>query len=289
MLPVLRAVSDLGGSASAREITDRVIEGEQFTEDQLAIGYGTRQKSVLVDRIDWARSYCKLGGALESPARKLYLITVVGHEIVALPDDEARARLVALDRLVRTARVKRKKAVAPAEADDSLSAQAPLDDIEIDIDDDDSSTWNEIMLGRLHGLTPAGFEEFVMYTLRLFGLELTRRGGSGDEGIDGIGTAPLSDVLSATVAVQVKRYDPTSTVGRETVALFQRDASAVGAERAILVTLGRFSAPARKAASSATPHVDLIDGTRLCELILAKEIGVKLTPVVDVGWFDRFD
>jgi restriction system protein len=96
-------------------------------------------------------------------------------------------------------------------------------------------------------------------------------------------------VLSATVAVQVKRYDPASTVGREVVALFQRDASAVGAERAILVTLGRFSGPARKAAASATPHVDLIDGERLCELMLAKEVGVRRMPVVDPEWFDRFD
>ena len=48
-----------------------------------------------------------------------------------------------------------------------------------------------------------------------FGLVLTRVGGSDDEGIDGIGTAPLSDVLSTRVAVQAKRYDPTGKpVGR---------------------------------------------------------------------------
>ena len=153
---------------------------------------------------------------------------------------------------------------------------------------EEDTSWKETLLSRLHRLTPDGFEEFSLYLLRLYGLELTRRGGTGDEGIDGLGTAPLSEVLSATVAVQVKRYDPSSTVGREVVALFQRDASAVGAERAILVTLGRISAPARKAAASATPHVDLIDGERLCELVLAKEVGVTLMPIVDVGWFDRF-
>jgi hypothetical protein len=44
-------------------------------------------------------------------------------------------------------------------------------------------------------------------------------------GIDGIGAAPRRDVLSATVAVQVKRYDPDSVrapIGRDTVALLQR-------------------------------------------------------------------
>ena len=87
----------------------------------------------------------------------------------------------------------------------------------------------------------------------------------------------------------LKRYDPTSTLGREVVALFQNDARTKGAERAILVTLGRFSEPARRAAIVATPTVDLIDGARLCDLVLEQEIGVKRLPRVDAAWFDRFD
>jgi len=61
----------------------------------------------------------------------------------------------------------------------------------------------------LHRLSPAGFEEFTLYLLRTFGIELTRVGGVGDEGIDGLGLAPISAVLSSRVAVQAKRYDPT--------------------------------------------------------------------------------
>jgi restriction system protein len=236
---------------------------------------------MLVDRVEWARSYCKLSGALESPARKLYLLSPLGHEIVEMTDEEAHRRLHDLDRLVRAARIRK-----PKESDDATGAAQAAADAGVGplvglgglvaLEEDDDSAWTEIILGRLHRLTPGGFEEFVMYTLRLFGLELTRRGGSGDEGIDGIGTAPMSEILS-------------STVGRETVALFQRDASAVGAERAVFVTLGRFSGPAKRAASSATPNVDLIDGERLCELLLTKQVGMKLTPVVDTTWFDRFD
>jgi restriction system protein len=290
----LKGVRDLGGSASSREIIDRVLEDGHFSDELLAVKYPTREKSMLVDRVEWARSYCKLSGALESPARKLYLLSPLGHEIVEMTDEEAHRRLHDLDRLVRAARTRK-----PKESDDATEAAQAETDAGVGplvglsglaaLEEDDDSAWTEIILGRLHRLTPGGFEEFVMYTLRLFGLELTRRGGSGDEGIDGIGTAPMSEILSATVAVQVKRYDPTSTVGRETVALFQRDASAVGAERAVFVTLGRFSGPAKRAARSATPNVDLIDGERLCELLLTKQVGVKLTPVVDTTWFDRFD
>ncbi len=85
--------------------------------------------------------------------------------------------------------------------------------------------WQDALLARLHRLSSDSFEEFVLYLLRLYGLELERVGGSGDEGIDGIGTAPISPVLSSRVAVQVKRYDPNGKpVGRKVVALFQRDA-----------------------------------------------------------------
>jgi len=98
-------------------------------------------------------------------------------------------------------------------------------------------------------------------------------------------------VLSSRVAVQVKRYAPQGkTIGRETVALFQRDAQMKGAERAILVTLGGFSQAARKAAISAAPTVDLINGDRLADLIRDDgDSGVRLQPTVDRDWFSKFD
>ncbi|MGP5241483.1 restriction endonuclease [Corynebacterium flavescens] len=141
-----------------------------------------------------------------------------------------------------------------------------------------------------HRLSPEGFEKFVLYLLRRYGLQLTHMGGSGDEGIDGIGTAPSSPVLSSRVAVQVKRYAPQGKpIGRETVALFQRDAQTKGAERAILVTLSRFTEAARKAANAASPTVDLINGDRLAELIRDDgESGVTLQPTVSETWFERF-
>lgn len=65
--PTLRAVDALGGSAQAREITAQVSSDIGATEDQLALTYDNRPKPILVDRIDWARSYATLGGALERP------------------------------------------------------------------------------------------------------------------------------------------------------------------------------------------------------------------------------
>ncbi len=157
-----------------------------------------------------------------------------------------------------------------------------------DVEAEDDA-WREALLARLHRLSPAGFEEFTLYLLRTFGIELTRVGGVGDEGIDGLGLAPISAVLSSRVAVQAKRYDPTATVGREIVVLFQRDAAAAGAERAVLVTLARFSPAARKAATVTIPTVDLIDGDKLCDLVRDQQVGLRIVTQVDESWFDRFD
>jgi restriction system protein len=289
LYPVLRAVATLGGSAKGGEITAQVVEDQGFTEEQMSVVYDGNPKSILGDRIAWARSYNKLGGALESPKRSLYLLTGFGKEILALPEDEARERLREMDRKVRSERSK--KATPKKKTEPVGDETDPGDDVDDEVAEELTDDWKTALLRRLHQLSPEGFEEFVLYLLRSYGLELTRVGGAGDEGVDGIGLAPISDVLSSRVAVQAKRYDPfgSSPLGREVVALFQRDAAAAGAERAVLVTLGRFSAPARKAAIVARPTVDLIDGGRLCELVEAQGIGIRSIIQVKESWFDRFD
>ena len=56
----------------------------------------------------------------------------------------------------------------------------------------------------------------------------------------------------------------------------------------MLVTLGRFSAAPRKAATAATPTVNLIEGDRPYELV-QEQIGIRMVPRVVERWFDRFD
>ena len=289
ILPTVQAVATLGRSAKAREITTQVLHDLAPSEEMLSIAFpGRADESILMSRIQWARSYAKLIGALESPSRGVFLLTGLGDTLLGLPGEEARERISQLDREYRRTRIKTRPSLeihgspTASEVDDEL----PTPDEEVT----GPSTWRDQILARLHRLNPDSFEEFALYVLRLYGLELERVGGSGDEGIDGIGTAPISPVLSSRVAVQVKRYDPHGrAVGREVVALFQRDAQTKGAERAILVTLGKFSEPARKAAIASTPTVDLIDGDRLTDLLLEQQLGVKLAPQVNEAWFDRFD
>lgn len=295
VVPIVRAIGELGGSAKAREITDQVLDNYPDVERLLEMTYPSRpNQSVLIDRIAWGRSTAKLIGVLEQPSKGMYITTDLGEELLGVSEDEALQRIRDLDReYSRQQRRKKSDKIqppSPAETDEEEPSEEVL--AETDTEDDDSTaTWKFQLLDRLHRLTPEGFEKFVLYLLRRYGLELTHIGGSGDEGIDGIGTAPLSPVLSSRVAVQVKRYAPNGKpIGRDTVALFQRDAQTKGAERAILVTLSRFTDPARKAATSSTPTVDLISGDRLADLIRDDgNSGVSLQPTVNENWFNKFD
>ena len=302
MLPTLQAIDLLGGSAQSRQLADALVELLAPPDDLIAITYPERDQSIYRDRVNWARSYCKLIGALESPKRSLHVLTPLGREILAMSEGQADATLRELDRKVRADRYRQSSSAsndAPAaesvvtgDPSGTTDEPAPPDeDMAPDDSTEDPSEWREALLARLHEMSPTAFERFVLYLLRSFDLELEHTGGTGDEGIDGIGIAPISPVLSAKVAVQVKRYNPTSSagIGRQEVALFQRDAEVAGAERAIMVTLGRYTSAARKAAAATTPMVDLIDGEKLCELIREKEVGIRIVPQVVPEFFDRFE
>ena len=274
MLPTLQAVVTLGGSGTNREISEQVISDKGYSDDLVAVTYEKNDRSILLDRLYWARSYCKLGGVLETPQRGLYLVTELGRSLAELPEADAITKLREIEKKVDRRR-------APQ--------ATSLENEDDEPPDDEDESWKAGLLEQLHQLSPEAFERFTLYLLRTFGMELRRQGGPGDEGIDGIGTAPLTDVLTTTVAVQAKRYEPSRTVGREVVALFQSDAAAAGAEHGVLVTTGRFSEPARNAALGRTPTIDLIDGDRLAELCLQQEAGIALTPTVSSAWFERFE
>jgi len=200
--PTLRAVASLGGSAQGAEITDALIELLKVTPEQLAVTYDGRLKSVLINRMDWARSYAKLAGALDSPRRGLFILNNLGKHILSLPEEEGRAQVAQLDRDVRAARRHRGSAAYsgdPVEPDEGEpdEGETGIGASERDAEVAEDSAWREALLARLHRLSPAGFEEFTLYLLRTFGIELTRVGGvcvsSGQSVINATASPPGSD------------------------------------------------------------------------------------------------
>ena len=300
LLPILQVIDSSGGSARTCEIGDAVGEHLNLPEELLALGSAKSGERIFPTRISWALSYSKVVGSVENPRRGFYVLTTLGRDLLAMPEDRAdeelRRRLPEAYRAREQSRQASKVQYAGTDGGDEFPSLTGTDgDTSPLIESGESTEWRRALLARLHEMSPTGFERFVLYLLGSFDLELEHTGGTGDEGLDGIGIAPISRVLSARVAVQVKRYNPESSagIGRSDVALFQRDAKVAGAERAIMVTLGRFTRAARKAARATTPMVDLIDGEKLCdlvnELVAEQDVGVRIVRQVVPEFFDRFE
>ena len=231
MLPVLAAMVRLGGSASTRQLYDEV-QAAIDPEGRWADAAYASGELKIINRIGWAMLYCKRGGLLDSPRRALYLITDEGARIAGLSDADASGPLEVAYRVAQRTFIPKKGSDGSERDAEEFDDGAPVE----------GEDWQGPLLQELHAMSPDAFERFVLYLLKLYGMELDHVGGPGDGGVDGIGTAPVGDVMSATVAVQAKCYRPATSVGRAEVALFQRDAQASGAERAVLVTLGTFLA-----------------------------------------------
>ncbi|HEY4428990.1 MAG TPA: restriction endonuclease [Solirubrobacteraceae bacterium] len=254
--PTLRAVRDMGDSATIEEIVEKVIQLESFTEAQQAVQHGDGPRTELEYRLAWARTYLKGMGALDNSERGVWSTTELGRTMTAA---EVESRHATYKAQLREAR--RAKRATQAEQDDELGGDASAGD------------WKERLLELLFEVPPDAFERLARRVLREAGfVSATVTGKSGDGGIDGIGVYRLS-LVSFPVFFQCKRY--RGSVGASAVRDF-RGAMAGRGDKGLLITTGSFTAEAKQEATrDGAPPVDLIDGERLCDLLKEHKLGVR--------------
>ena len=256
MWPVLRALEGLGGSASIREVDDRVATDMDLGEAVLDIVHGDGPQSEFAYRCAWARTRLRRIGAVDNSARGVWAITEAGRQIGSA--DEALE-------LVRRRRKEYRDGLRDARA------QA-VDPDEHPDDATGGDSWQAALLEVLRKIEPAAFERLCQRLLREYGftrVEVTGR--SGDGGIDGTGVLRLN-LLSFHVSYQCKRY--ANTVGPGSIRDF-RGALAGRADKGLFITTGRFTREAeREAVREGAMAIDLIDGEQLCLLLKEKSLGV---------------
>ncbi len=113
-------------------------------------------------------------------------------------------------------------------------------------------------------LTGSGpeFELAVADVLRAHGYDLQRVGGSGDRGVDLVGT----NADGWKVVVQCKRYGPDNKVGSPAVQSFMGTIFNQDAEAGIFVTTSTYTRQARDLVASSRADVRLIDGTEFTRM-----------------------
>ena len=178
--PLLKALKELGGSASVSEMEEKVAEILNLSESDInEIHNGNRTKFSY--RLAWARTYLKNYGLLENSARGVWSLTLNGRQTEKIDKDKVKFN-------VRN----------PIYQTNSLEVE------EEKLQEKSSSLWQEILLEELMKLSPSSFETLCQRILRESGfVQVKVTGKSGDGGIDGKGVVKLGSLLSFHVIFQV--------------------------------------------------------------------------------------
>ena len=261
--PLLRAMHELGGSASVSEQVDKVAAILNLSDKDLSeIHRGSRTK--VQYRLAWARTYLKNYGLLENSARGIWTLTPKGLKTFTLDKKD-----------VNRATTKARRHEPAPKSQETAS---------------DEMTWEDELLQVLKGLPADAFERLSQRLLRESGFtQVEVTGRSGDGGIDGKGVVRIGGVLSFHVIFQCKRYK--GSVGPSVIRDL-RGAMMGRADKGLLLTTGTITRDARREAQrdGATP-IDLIDGEDFVARLKQLGMGVDITQHiveeihVNIDWF----
>ncbi|AIN64760.1 MULTISPECIES: restriction endonuclease [Gammaproteobacteria] len=274
MLPLMKALVNLGGSGSIDEIYEAVVELEKFDEETLAILHNPEKSSQteIGYRLAWARTYLKKAGFLENSSRGVWALTDKARQAPEIDSREIVNYVRSLDRK------------ASQDATDPSDPAASVDESPEEV-----LAWRE----KLHHIlieemSPDAFERLTQRMLRESGfvhVEVTGR--TGDGGIDGKGIARINGLMSFHIAFQCKKYK--GSVGAPEIRNF-RGAIVGRADRGMFITTGSFTKAAIEEANrDGVAPIDLVDGDQLADKLKELSLGVKTELVekvtVEPDWF----
>lgn len=268
--PLLRALRELGSSASVAELEDRVASLLQLSEEDVAtIHKGNRTR--LSYNLAWARTYLKKFGLIDNSSRGVWSLTPEGQQTDTVDPDGVKRLVVTRNR---------EQALAAEDESEELLASEEL-------------TWEDDVLDAIKGMPPESFERLCQRLLRESGfIQVEITGRSGDGGIDGRGVVKLGQIISFHVHFQCKRYK--DSISSPLIRDF-RGAMVGRADKGIFITTGSFTRDARQEAlRDGAPPLDLIDGDDLVKMLKAFRLGVTVREKiieelsVDKRWFETF-
>jgi restriction system protein len=273
--PTLRALRELGGSASITELSEQVIEDLKPPQEVIEQPHpGKVNQTELEYRLAWARTYLKKYGVITNSARGVWALTSEGVDV-----EEVDPRVVV--RFVHEqSRRERQGRTTSTEVDERQT--------ESETGGEETATWRETLMTTLLEMSPDAFERLCQRLLRESGfIQVEVTGRSGDGGIDGHGIVRLAGLISFPVIFQCKRY--RNTISSNVVRDF-RGAMVGRADKGLIITTGNFTRDAiLEATRDGAPPIDLIDREQLIDKLKDLRLGVasKQVEVVEVNseWF----
>lgn len=268
--PILEVLKELGGSGTASEVMDHVIEKMQIPESEQEVVLKSGQSRVR-NRIQWARFYLAHAGYIDSSKRGIWTITEEGKSV-----DLAKLDALSLFQKIH------KKFSGGKKTEVRIEKEAEEEGI-------DTKDYRSKLINLIKSLSPDGFERLSKRLLRESGFQqVVVTGEAGDGGIDGYGIFQLNPFVSFNVLFQCKRYQGAVTASQ--IRDF-RGAMMGRTDKGLIITTGTFTAEAKKEARrEGVPPIELVDGDMLVQLFENLQLGLipRTTYDVDEKFFDEF-
>ncbi len=242
------------------------------------------------NRVGWALTYLTQAGLVSRPSRGQVVISDVGR--AALSVNPGRIDMKTLESYPSYVefreRTRKAPVPLPSVAVAPIAEATPSDLIEQAVSTNRAAVEGEVLQSAL-ALSPTGFEDLVIRLLERMGYgkagSVERTSASGDAGVDGIIS---QDPLGLDrIYVQAKRYAEGRTIDRPRIHEFAGALLGKQGDRGVFITTSRFSTGARQEAERINARIELIDGPRLAELLVAYGVGVQVEQTVTLYRLDE--
>jgi len=274
--PTITALQNLGGSGNIDEIYNEVLALLNLPVNIIEIQHSEKSsQSEIQYRLAWARTYLKIYGIIDNSSRGVWVI---------LPQHKDIKKVDIIDCINKV------KSISKNKIDDTIILNNINNDNEGFELPEEIKPWKIKLLEILINMNPFSFERLTQHLLREIGfseVKVTKK--SGDGGIDGFGRFKINGIVSFKVAFQCKRYKGVVPTGD--IRDF-RGSLTTDVEKAIFITTGAFSTPAKEEAfAQGKVQIDLIDGEEFVNKLAEFGVGVKEVKnyAIDEAYFSQID
>ncbi len=291
MRPILAFLAD-GQTRRTREVITAMSDHFNLTAAERLEMIPSGRARLVDNRVGWALTHLSQAGLLERPARAQVRIGPIGRDIVDTHPDRVDMNVLRgfpayVEFRARTRAKKPSIAPSTTEGDDEEQA-SPEHLLAAAIAENRAAVEGEVLKMAL-ALSPTGFEDLVITLLEAMGYgragSAERTSASGDAGIDGIIS---QDPLGLDrIYVQAKRYAVDRTIDRPRIHEFAGALLGKQGDRGVFITTSSFTKGAREEAERINARIELIDGSRLAELLVAYGVGVQAEQTVSLYRLDE--
>ncbi len=286
MLPLLTQTSD-SASHRTRDLIPSLANHFSLTQAEQEQLLPSGAQGLFDNRVNWAATYLKKAGLLESPSRGHIRMTQQGMAVMAAHPTRIDNAFLSQFPSFLEFRMSAPAAATPKAAAAESESRTPEETLE--------GTWSALrnslgqdLLAKIKAGTPQFFERLVVDLLVGMGYGGSvsdagaTLGGTGDGGLDGV---IKEDKLGLDVVyIQAKRWE--GSVGRPTVQAFAGSLDGARARKGVMITTSTFSSDAQAYARQIEKRIVLIDGATLVNLMMDHRVGVATARTYEVQKLD---